>query len=141
MSKKPKSPFDRPARILKKSTLATGLAIGFAFSLVMGVTAGAMGLGSLYPRLNLIAQPFVCPGGLMSYSQQVSSIGTANYYTAKWMCTDTASYEIREIDASSVHLTAGIFYGIAFFVILLLITYLYWHSSIGPARNGGPLLW
>lgn len=32
-------------------------------------------LGSLYPALNLVAKPFVCPHSQMSYAQNVSQIG------------------------------------------------------------------
>ena len=29
----------------------------------MGVTAISIGVGALVPKLNLVAKPFVCPGG------------------------------------------------------------------------------
>jgi hypothetical protein len=141
MGRKHKQPRVEPMQKLKRSTLAIGLVVGLAFSIIMGVTGGAIGLGALYPQLNLITKPFVCPGGQMSYSQQVSVIGTASYHTAKWFCQDATSGEKREIDGNTIFLTAGLFYGTAFFAVLLLITYLYWNSSIGPARNGGPRLW
>ena len=141
MGRKHKQPRHEPVRKLKRSTLAIGLVVGFAFSIIIGVTGGAMGFGSLYPQLNLITKPFVCPGGQMSYSQQVADVGTARYYTAQWFCQDAASGEKREINSNTIFFIAGLFYGTAFFAVLLLITYMYWNSSIGPARNGGPSLW
>lgn len=141
MSRKQKQRRDDRVRKLKKSTLIIGLTVGLLFSVTIGVAGGAMGLGSLYPQLNLIAKPVVCPLGEMSYSQNVSTIGTANYYTAKWFCADLRSGERTEIDPNSIFLSSGLVFGLAFFAILLLVTYLYWNSSIGPAKNDGPLLW
>lgn len=131
----------RPATALKRSTLAIGLAVAFAFAIIIGITGGAMGLGSLFPRLNAIAQPFVCPGGQIEYTKQVTEVGTASYHTARWFCRDHSSGDAREIEGNRVFIIAGIFHGIVIFAILLLITYLYWNSSIGPAKNDGPLLW
>jgi hypothetical protein len=88
MVKRHKPKIDKPIRKLKRSTLLIGLAVGLAFSIIMGVTAGAIGLGSIYPQLNRIAEPLVCPGTTMSYSRRVSEIGTATYYTAEWFCVD-----------------------------------------------------
>src|SRR5687768_12265057 len=141
MSRKQKFRRDELVRKLKKSTLIIGLMIGLAFSIVIGVTGGAIGLGSLYPQLNLVAKPVVCPVGEMSYSQNVSAIGTATYYTAKWFCTDTRSGEKTEIDPNSIFFSSGLVFGLIVFAILILITYLYWNSGVGPAKNGGPLLW
>ena len=128
-------------RKLNKSTLAIWLVAGLAFSIVIGVTAGSMGFGSMYPRLNLIAGPFVCPGKQMVYSRQVSEIGTASYYTAAWYCVDERAGKKTAVASNAVFFWAGIFYGLAFFLAVLLITYSYWNSSIGPAKNGGPRLW
>jgi hypothetical protein len=135
------NPPNERIRTVKRSSLAIGLAVGFAFSMIMGVTAGAMGLGSLYPQLNLIIGPLVCPGKQMTYSQQVSDVGPARYYTAKWVCLDEPSGERSELDQNTVFLLAGLFYGLPLFLILLLITYFYWNSSIGPAKNDGLRLW
>ena len=118
-----------------------GMLIIFAFSIVLGITAGAMGLGSIYPQLNSIAQPIACPGQAMSHSQQISEIGTATYYTAKWYCVDEKTGERSELSSNTVALIAGPFYGVVIFAILLVIVYLYWNSSVGPAKNGGPQLW
>ena len=128
-------------RTVRKSTLAIALVVGLAFSMLMGIIAGARGLGSIYPQLNLIAKPFVCAGGEMSYSRSVSEVGSATYYSAQWYCADSAGAERKEIDPNYIFVTAGLPYGLAFFALLLAITYLYWNSSIGPAKNGGSDLW
>jgi hypothetical protein len=126
---------------VKTSTLIIGLAVGFIFSIITGVTGGSMGLGSLFPQLNLAAGPFVCPNQQMTYTQHVSEIGTATYWTASWFCTDEQSGEKTELDPETVFLYAGPIYGLVLFVILLIITHYYWNSSIGPARNNGLRLW
>ncbi len=52
----------------------------FIWSIFMGVTAVSYGLGALYPPLNKIAQPFVCPNGQMVFEEAVSNPlpGTVN---------------------------------------------------------------
>ncbi len=128
-------------RKVKTRSLIIGLTVGLIFSVFIGITGFAMGFGSRYPQLNLIAKPFVCPSGAMSHTQQVSHIGTDTYWTASWFCTDERSGIKTELDPDTVFSYAGIFHGLAFFVVLLVITYVYWNSSIGPARNDGLRLW
>ena len=126
---------------VKTSSLITWLIVGFIFSIFMGITAGSRGFGSRFPQLNLIASPFVCPNGEMSYTQNVSEIGSATYWSATWFCVNERSGTKQELDSNTVFLVAGTFYGLAFFVVLLIIVYLYWNSSIGPAKNDGLRLW
>lgn len=126
---------------IKTSSLIIGIVVILIFSLIMGVTAGSMGLGSRYPQLNLIVKPLVCPHGQMSYTQQVSEIGPATYWTSTWACVDEQSGAKKELDSDTVFLLAGPIYGLAVFIILLIIVYLYWNSSIGPAKNDGLRLW
>ena len=126
---------------VKTSSLITWLVVGFVFSMLMGITGGAMGLGSRFPGLNLIVGPFLCPNAQMSYTQNVSEIGTATYWTADWVCMDEESGVIRELEPNTVFFSAGPIYGVVFFVVLLGIVHLYWNSSIGPARNDGLRLW
>ena len=128
-------------RKVKTSTLVIGLIIGFIFSIVIGITGGAIGIGSRFPKLNLITQPLLCPNQQMSYTQSVSEIGTATYWTAAWFCVEEQSSVKTELNSDTVFLYAGAFYGIGFFVILLILVYFYWNSSIGPAKNDGLHLW
>ena len=126
---------------VKTSMLILGLTVGLIFSIFIGVTGGSMGLGSLFPQLNLVAKPFVCPNQQMSYTQHVSEIGTDTYSTATWFCVDEQSGVKTELDSDTVFRYAGPFYGLVLFVILLIMTYFYWNSSIGPAKNDGLRLW
>ena len=128
-------------RKVKTSSLIIWLLVGFIFSMIIGITGGAMGFGSRFPQLNLIADPFVCSNGSMSYTQNTSEIGTATYWTATWFCADEQSGVQTELDPNSVFLSAGPFFGLVFFILLLIIVYLYWNSSIGPAKNDGLRLW
>ena len=128
-------------RKVKTSSLITWLVVGLVFSIFIGVTGGAMGLGSRFPQLNLIVGPLLCPNAQMSYTQNVSNIGTANYWTASWLCVDEGSGVTKELDPNTVFFSAGPIYGLVFFAVLLLIVYIYWNSSIGPAKNDGLRLW
>jgi hypothetical protein len=128
-------------RKVKRSTLIIGIIVELIFSIVMGVTAGARGLGSLYPQLNLVARPFLCPDRQMSYTQQVSEIGSATYWSASWFCVDAQSDTRTELDPNMVFLYVSPVYSFVFFAVLMLITYVYWNSSVGPAKNDGLELW
>lgn len=128
-------------RKVKTSSLILWLVVGLVFSILMGVTGGAMGLGSRFPQLNLVVGPFLCPGQQMSYTQNVSEIGTATYWTAEWACLDEGSSATKELDPDMVFYSAGPIYGLVFFALLLVIVYIYWNSSIGPAKNDGLRLW
>jgi len=141
MSRGAKRRDDRPPKKLRKTTLAILLIGIFAFSLVLGIAGFAIGFGSIYPQMNLIAQPIACPGLTMTHSQQILEVGTATYYATKWYCVDGKTGERSEVRGNAVALIAGPVYGMVIFVILLAIVYLYWYSSVGPAKNGGPDLW
>ena len=129
-----------PVGKVKRSILAIGVIVGLTFSLLMGITAGARGFGSMYPEMNLIAKPLVCSGGEMTYSRSVSTGATATYDSTQWFCVNESG-ERKEIDPTMLFVLAGIVYGLVFFAVLFVIVYLYWNSSIGPAKNGGPALW
>lgn len=128
-------------RKVKRSTLVLGIIVALVFSIFMGYTAGTRGFGSLYPQLNLVAGPFLCPGNSMSYDQHVSEIGSDTYWSATWFCTDKDSGAKTELDSNTVFLYASPLYGVLFFAILATMTYAYWNSSIGPAKNDGLELW
>lgn len=120
-------------RKVKTKSLITWLSIGFIFSIFMGITGISIGFGSIYPQLNLIAKPFVCSSQEMSYTQNVSEIGSDTYWSATWFCGET--------EVENVFFYAGSIYGLVLFVGLLVITYAYWYSSIGPAKNDDLHLW
>jgi hypothetical protein len=128
-------------RKVKKSSLIIGLLAGLIVSIFLGITAGAMGFGSRFPQLNLVAAPFLCAGRQMSHEQHVTEIGTDTYWTATWFCTDGSSGIRTELDSDTVFLYASPFYSLIFFVLLFIIVYVYWNSSAGPAKNDGLHLW
>jgi len=122
-------------RKVKTSSLITWLTVGFIFSIFIGITGISMGLGSIYPQLNRVAKPFVCPSQELTYTQQISEIGSDTYWSATWFC------EENEIDPNVISLYAGSLYGLVLFILLLIIVYVYWNSNIGPAKNDGLHLW
>ena len=48
------------------STIGWGIA-AFVWSIFMGVTALSIGVGAAFPPANLIAKPFVCLNGQMTF--------------------------------------------------------------------------
>jgi hypothetical protein len=128
-------------RKLRTSTLLIGILVELIFSIFLGATAGARGLGSLYPQLNLVAKPFVCPNSPMSYTQTIVELGSETYWSAIWSCVDEQSGQKTELAPATVFLYASPFYSLVFFAGLLILTYVYWNSRIGPAQNDGLRLW
>lgn len=106
--------------------------IGFIF---MGVTAVSYGLGALYPPLNKIAQPFVCPNGQMSVDENTSNpIPGTTITQISWYCVDSKSGAKTKIVDTPIHLYAGAFYGLLMFVAALIIWYFY-HRRIVWVQN------
>ena len=134
-------PQKKLTRKVKTSSLIIGILVILIFSILMGITGISIGFGSTYPQINLIFELFFCPNGEMSYTQYVTEIGPATYYTASWSCTDEQSGDTEELDSDAIFRYTGIVYGLALFAVLLVIVYLYWNSSIGPAQNDGLELW
>jgi len=99
----------------KKETI-NGLAEGFLWSLFIGIVGISIGLGALYPPINYIAKPLVCPNGQMTFEKHVNQ-ATPNqtFYSADWYCTkgDSTSQPI------SPSAYAGVFYGLLCFPLFL----------------------
>ena len=72
--------------------LKTGtLLIIFFWSWFMGVTAISIGFGALFPSMNRIAKPFVCPSGVMDLDKQVYNPYPGNTITTiTWYCAPSA---------------------------------------------------
>ena len=116
---------------IKTSTLIWLIA-GFIWSWFMGITAVSLGLGSIFPGINRIAQPFVCPDGQMvnnSQNFQVSPV--ENVTTLTWYCVDNHSGTKTELDPFTINVYAGSFYGLLIAAAGLIILYFYrrWGSS------------
>lgn len=88
------------------------------WSLFIGVLGISIGLGALYPPLNYIAKPFVCPSGQMIYQKQTTQ-ATPNqtFFSADWTCTQADSSS-KPINPS---IFAGVIYGLLCFPVGLFL--------------------
>jgi hypothetical protein len=92
---------------------------GFLWSIFIGVVGISIGLGALYPPLNYVAEPFVCPAGQMTFEKRVDQ-ATPNqtFYSADWYCTKGDA--TAETESIRPFAAAGVFYGILCFPLFLL---------------------
>ena len=111
----------------------------FIWFIFMGVTAVSYGLGALYPPLNTVAQPFVCPNGRMSVEEFTSNpIPGTTITQIYWYCLDRQSGAKSKIVDGPIHLYAGAIYGLLLFAAALGLWYLYnlrkaWSQNIVKA--------
>ncbi len=97
------------------------LVMGFVWCLFMGVTAVSIGLGAIYPPLNLIAKPFVCPNGQMTYQESTSNpLPGTTYTTIGWYCVNRRSESTTQLDIFQIAVAAGIPYGLVISVLALI---------------------
>jgi hypothetical protein len=100
----------------KRETIQ-GLVEGFLWSIFIGWVGISIGLGALYPPLNYVAKPFVCPNGQMTFEKQVNqAIPNQIFYSADWYCTKEASTSAP----ISPFAYAGFLYGLLCFPVFLL---------------------
>lgn len=93
----------------------------FIWCLFMGITAISIGLGALFPPMNYVAKPFVCPGGQMqvvSREYHPSPIETVT--TLTWYCADAKTGSKTELGIFPMSLYAGAIYGLLLFAVVLL---------------------
>lgn len=108
------------------------LSLIFIWCLFMGVTAISIGFGAVFPSMNRIAKPFVCPRGEMQ-------LETQNYYpspvetvkTLTWHCVDNTTREKVELGLFPMSLYAGVIYGLLLFVVIVG-GYKLWTSKLSP---------
>jgi hypothetical protein len=108
------------------------LILTFVWCLFMGITAISIGFGAVFPSMNRIAKPFVCPRGEMQVESQ-------NYYpspgttitTRTWYCVDVASGEKQELGIFPMALDAGLIYGLLLFLVVYLIMFILANRSPG----------
>jgi hypothetical protein len=118
---------------IKTSTIIW-LILGIIGSWFMGITAVSMGLGSLFPAINLVAKPFVCPGGHMEINSQPYQVSPVEEVTTlTWYCVDIHSGTKTELNPFTINFYAGFFYGSLFIVAVLIIVYFY--RRWDPARK------
>lgn len=88
------------------------------WSIFIGWVGISIGLGALYPPLNYIAKPFVCPNGQMTFEKQVNpATPTQTFYSANWHCTKVDSPS-QPINPSPF---AGVIYGLVCFPVGLFL--------------------
>jgi hypothetical protein len=98
----------------------------FVWFIFMGVTAVSYGFGALYPPLNKVAQPFVCPNGQMTVEGYTSHPQPGTTITQiYWYCVDRQSGAKTEIVGAPMHVYAGVFYGVVMFAATMGLWYLY----------------
>ena len=100
---------------LKTSTVAWT----FISCLFFGITIGSIGIGAVFPSVNLIAGPFVCPGGqmqLVTQDYRPSPIETVT--TLTWYCVDGKTGTKTELGIFPMVLYSGVIYGLIFFVLI-----------------------
>ena len=115
----------------------------FLWCIFMGITAISIGVGALYPPINYIARPLVCPAGRMTVEEQtytVSPVETVTTITS--YCVDSQTGARTELSMWPTSLFAGTIYGLVlFFVIILGIWWLEKRASAATrarANSGDP---
>ena len=101
-------------------TIGLHIAI-FIWSIFMGITAVSIGVGAIYPPLNLVAKPFVCPNGQMTFQETTSNPLPGTTYTAiGWYCVDTKRETTTQLDIFQIAVPAGTLYGLVIEVLVLI---------------------
>ncbi len=99
----------------------SNLILMFLWSWFMGITAISIGFGALFPSMNRIAKPFVCPNGKMDLSKEVyNPYPGSTITTITWYCTDEASGNKTELGIFPISLYAGTFYGWLLYGIVVI---------------------
>lgn len=91
------------------------------WSLFMGVTAISIGVGAIFPPLNYIAAPLVCPGGQMSVNSTVYNPYPGTTVTTEdWICTNNRTGAQTDLSVFRIAMVAGLLYGFVLFVVILI---------------------
>ena len=97
------------------------LLLMFIWCWFMGITAISIGFGALFPSMNRVAKPFVCPGGKMDLSTQTYHPYPGNTITTiTWYCIDAATGAKTELGIFPMSLYSGTIYGWLLSGIVLL---------------------
>ena len=102
---------------LKTSTLL----LIFIWCWFMGITAISIGFGALFPSMNRVAKPFVCPGGKMDLTKEVyNPYPGSTITTITWYCIDEGTSVKKELGIFPMSLYSGTIYGWLLFGIVVL---------------------
>jgi hypothetical protein len=102
-----------------------------------GITLISIAGGAVYPPINIIAKPFVCPTGVMTYEQAGynPSPGT-DITTTTWVCTDASGGNPQEIGVFPIVIPAGAIDGfIVFLPVMLIKTFRSTRGTQSPSSN------
>lgn len=97
---------------INRSTIFSVLGV----CIFMGITGISIGLGAIYPPLNRIAKPLVCPNGEMIVETQTyrpTPVETVT--TVTWYCVDSRTGDKAELGIFPMCIYAGTFYGLLLF--------------------------
>ena len=94
----------------------------FIWCIFIGVFLGGSALGALYPPVNYVAQPFVCPGGHMDWSSETINVSPVEtVYSRSLYCVDGTTGARTELGPFPLILYSGTFYGLLLFLIVFLV--------------------
>ncbi len=117
---------------LKTSTLLWT----FVWCWFMGITAISIGFGALFPSMNLVAKPFVCPSGTMDLTRQVYNPYPGNTSTTlTWYCMDEASGTKTELGIFPMSMYSGTIYGWLLFGLVVLGMLINAKRKVGSGNN------
>lgn len=96
------------------------LSLLFVWCIFMGITGISIGLGAVFPSVNRIARPFVCPRGEMQLeTQEYNPSPVQTVTTLTWYCVDGVTGERVELELFPMSLYAGTIYGFLLFLVIL----------------------
>ena len=79
----------------------------------MGITVGSIGLGAVFPSVNLITRPFLCRGGQMELvTQDYHPSPIEVVTTLTWYCVDAKTGVRQQMNMWQMSLIAGTIYGL-----------------------------
>lgn len=97
------------------------LAVVFFSCMFIGVIIISIGLGAIFPSLNRIARPFVCPRGEMELETQTYRPYPGQTVTnLTWYCAETGTGARTELNIVTIFAFAGGVYGLLLFVAAIL---------------------
>lgn len=102
------------------------------FSLFMGITGISIGFGAVFPSLNRVAGPFVCPQGEMQLETQTyNPYPGSTITTLTWYCADPTAGTRAELGIFPMSLYAGVIYGFGLFAAIMLGKYIFqlWEAA------------
>jgi hypothetical protein len=93
----------------------------FIWCLFMGVTAGSIGVGAVFPSVNLVAKPFVCPKGQMQVvTKDYHPDPTRTVTTVTTYCVDGTTGVKTQLGIFPMSLYAGTLFGLVFFALAMI---------------------